>query len=270
MILIWQLVAQIHGLTSWVRIPAYLICSHSVESAPSSIIFFKDNWVRNIQASISKLGFYNIGRETMSTTNSYHNIRNPIRSKEATCLFNCSRVCDWVGLKTFFYIWCLLTNLLLVVRYHFTTITSLGRIPTMSRSQKTGGWSWQSIWRCWRYLMMIQLKLPKYFQMKYCRVPLFASLLCYLLIFLAAKYPPYPDGLHRVEKGDDVRRGRRGRTLQVLVRPEEKTVLAEPAPNPCRDQQVNLVVAVVSAPAHFLARSVIRWASHSYQHSIQP
>ena len=61
----------------------------------------------------------------------------------------------------------------------------------------------------------------------------------------------------------------RGRTLQVLVRPQEMTVLAEPAPSPCRDQQVNLVVAVVSAPANFLARSVIRWSSLSYdQHLI--
>ena len=92
--------------------------------------------------------------------------------------------------------------------------------------------------------------------MKYRWFALFASLLGYLLIFLAVKYPPHCKGK---ENADEVRRGRgREGSLEVLVRPQEQTVLAEPAPSPCRDQQVNLVVAVVSAPTNFMARSVIR------------
>ena len=100
--------------------------------------------------------------------------------------------------------------------------------------------------------------------MKYRWFALFASLLGYLLIFLAVKYPPHCEGKENADEVRHYHRGERGRgrgregSLEVLVRPQEQTVLAGPVPSPCRDQQVNLVVAVVSAPTNFMARSVIR------------
>ena len=90
----------------------------------------------------------------------------------------------------------------------------------------------------------------KYFQMKYFyRLPLFVFLLYVLVIFiiLAVRYPPGYPALYR----DETEAG-------VLVRPQEETVLAEPAPWPCTGKEINLVVAVISAPQNYRARSVIR------------
>ena len=49
----------------------------------------------------------------------------------------------------------------------------------------------------------------------------------------------------------------------VLLRPREKTALAEPRPSPCgHEANMRLVVAVFSAPGNSLARATIRktWA----------
>ena len=48
------------------------------------------------------------------------------------------------------------------------------------------------------------------------------------------------------------------RNMTVYIRPLEDTVLTEPEPSPCRQQEITLVLAVLSAPANFLARSTIR------------
>ena len=53
------------------------------------------------------------------------------------------------------------------------------------------------------------------------------------------------------------------RDLSQLVQPHKTTVLLEPQPRPCRDQQdLKLVVAVFSAPRNYLTRAVVRetWA----------
>ena len=76
------------------------------------------------------------------------------------------------------------------------------------------------------------------------RLPLFVFL---LFVLLAVKYPPYGPLLYRAET-----------EAGGLVRPQEETVLAEPAPRPCKGKEINLVVAVISAPQNFRARSVIR------------
>ena len=49
------------------------------------------------------------------------------------------------------------------------------------------------------------------------------------------------------------------RNLTVFIRPQEDTVLAQPEPRPCSQQEMTwLVLAVMSAPANFLERSTIR------------
>ena len=53
------------------------------------------------------------------------------------------------------------------------------------------------------------------------------------------------------------------RDLSQLVQPHKTTVLVEPQPRPCLDQQdLKLVVAVFSAPGNYLTRAVVRetWA----------
>ena len=53
------------------------------------------------------------------------------------------------------------------------------------------------------------------------------------------------------------------RDLSQVVQPHKTTVLVEPQPRPCLDQQdLKLVVAVFSAPGNYLTRAVVRetWA----------
>ena len=49
------------------------------------------------------------------------------------------------------------------------------------------------------------------------------------------------------------------RNLTVLVRPERRTVLVEPRPGQCQGNiTTTLVIAVFSAPANSVARSIVR------------
>ena len=54
------------------------------------------------------------------------------------------------------------------------------------------------------------------------------------------------------------------RDLSLYVLPGKRTVLVEPQPRPCQDQEdLKLLILVFSAPSHYLTRSVVRetWAT---------
>ena len=89
--------------------------------------------------------------------------------------------------------------------------------------------------------------------MKRNRVFLFASLVYILYLLMTITYNCC-DGLHRSKTEAGLARS----DQTELLRPQEETVLAEPVPRPCKGKEINLVVAVISAPQNYRARSVIR------------
>ena len=92
-------------------------------------------------------------------------------------------------------------------------------------------------------------------RMRLCQRLSLASLLFLLFILLALKYPPCCD-VYMLHRGKT--EASWTRNLTALVRPQAETTLAEPSPSLCTGKEINLVVAVVSAPSNSWARYVIR------------